>query len=69
MKDDDLMPFGKHKGKAMANVPASWLVWFWESNETAYKGGVMLGVEAQMVMGYLKETGIDWLRKEAKNDR
>ena len=27
MKDTDLMPFGIYKGKAMANVPASYLMW------------------------------------------
>ena len=25
--DNDLMPFGLYKGKAMANVPASYLKW------------------------------------------
>lgn len=27
MKDTDLMPFGKYKGTAMANVPAGYLLW------------------------------------------
>lgn len=27
MKDTDLMPFGKYKGKAMIDVPASYLLW------------------------------------------
>lgn len=31
MKDTDLMPFGKHKGKAMVNVPAQYLLWLWEN--------------------------------------
>lgn len=22
------MPFGKHKGKALANVPTEWLLWY-----------------------------------------
>jgi len=27
MEDTDLMPFGKHKGKEMADVPANYLIW------------------------------------------
>jgi hypothetical protein len=27
MTDEDLMPFGKYKGTAMANVPAGYLLW------------------------------------------
>lgn len=27
LTDKDLMPFGKHKGKAMANVPGKYLLW------------------------------------------
>ena len=25
--DNTLMPFGKHRGKAMANIPAAYLLW------------------------------------------
>ena len=27
MKDDDLMPFGKHKGEKLGDIPASYLLW------------------------------------------
>lgn len=27
LKDDDPMPFGKHRGTAMKDVPASYLLW------------------------------------------
>lgn len=30
-QDNDLMPFGKHKGKALVNVPASYLVHIFEA--------------------------------------
>lgn len=26
--DNTIMPFGKHKGKALANVPTEWLLWY-----------------------------------------
>lgn len=29
LEDDSLMPFGKHKGKMMQDVPASYLHWLW----------------------------------------
>lgn len=28
--DDDLMPFGQHKGKKLANVPAADLLWYYD---------------------------------------
>lgn len=30
--DDSIMPFGKHKGKRMIDVPTDWLIWWY--NET-----------------------------------
>lgn len=27
LTDNDKMPFGKHAGKAMCNVPAAYLIW------------------------------------------
>lgn len=29
--DKTLMPFGKYKGTALANVPATTLLWYWEN--------------------------------------
>lgn len=34
MDDSSLMPFGKHKGEKMANVPASYLLWLYEQGIT-----------------------------------
>jgi len=31
MDDNSLMPFGKYKGQKMANVPASYLMWLYDS--------------------------------------
>jgi uncharacterized protein (DUF3820 family) len=33
MKDDDVMPFGMHKGKKLANVPADYLIWLFENDK------------------------------------
>jgi uncharacterized protein (DUF3820 family) len=33
LKDTDLMPWGKHAGVKMANVPASYLLWLYEEGK------------------------------------
>jgi hypothetical protein len=30
LTDEDLMTFGKHKGERVADVPASYLLWWWD---------------------------------------
>lgn len=36
MKDTDLMPIGKHVGKRMIDVPASYLLWIGEEIEKKF---------------------------------
>lgn len=31
LQDTDLMPFGKHQGEPMSDVPASYLHWLWQN--------------------------------------
>ena len=31
--DESIMPFGKYKDEKMANVPASYLIWLYESGK------------------------------------
>lgn len=33
MTDESIMPFGKHKGKKMADVPADYLLWLYENDK------------------------------------
>lgn len=33
LNDNSPMPFGMHKGKAMANVPDHYLKWLYENNK------------------------------------
>lgn len=48
LTDDTPMPFGvKHRGTKMANVPASYLMWIYESVERDYY--------SQPVINYIKE--------------
>lgn len=46
MKDTDLMPWGIHKGKKMANVPASYLLWLYNNNKCS--GEVKTYIEENM---------------------
>lgn len=34
LTDASPMPFGKHQGKKMEDVPASYLLWLWNENVT-----------------------------------
>ena len=40
MTDESIMPFGKHKGKRMADVPASYLHYLWTNGMSEEKGDV-----------------------------
>lgn len=33
MTDESTMPFGKHKGEKLANVPPDYLLWIFENNK------------------------------------
>lgn len=33
LTDKDPMPWGKYKGQAMINVPASYLMWLWDEGK------------------------------------
>lgn len=33
LKDDDLMPWGDHKGKIMSEVPDRYLLWLYTANK------------------------------------
>lgn len=33
MTDESLMPWGKHKGEKLINIPAEYLIWLLENNK------------------------------------
>ncbi|WP_430811292.1 MULTISPECIES: putative quorum-sensing-regulated virulence factor [unclassified Carboxylicivirga] len=39
LTDNDPMPYGKHQGKPMIDVPASYLMWLWENNKVKKTSG------------------------------
>lgn len=54
--DNYILTFGMHKGKKLANVPASWLVWLHDQNDNP----------GNPLWDYIHEQ-IDDLRVEAKH--
>ena len=57
LEDTDIMPFGKHKGQPMADVPVKYLHWLWhESNR-----------EAKTPVGDYIKRNIDVLKTEDKD--
>ncbi len=37
MNDESIMPSGKHKGKALKDVPAHYLLWLYDNNRCRYE--------------------------------
>lgn len=55
--DESLMPFGQFKGTKLANVPASRLIYLYET-----------GLKPGPLRDYI-EKNLDWLQREAKAQR
>ena len=54
MSDDDLMPFGKHRGERMDAVPAGYLLWLW--NAGLHKDDTRWMNQSQIaVAGYIRK--------------
>lgn len=63
LTDESIMPFGKHKGKEMANVPASYLLWIYDEWTLP---NPRFGFVHQEVKAYI-EVNLDVLKKEVKS--
>lgn len=59
--DETIMPFGKHKGEKLVDVPDDYLLWFWGENKEAYKqqGGSTLGAYQHRLMDYISDSFTD----------
>lgn len=57
LTDESLMPFGEHKDKKMANVPAEYLLWLHEKGST--------GARIYGVLDYVDDN-LEVLRQEIK---
>jgi hypothetical protein len=63
LTDESPMPFGKHEGTPMANVPANYLMWMFNSWGTMKPWGA----EANAVRNYIIEN-LDALKLEMDDD-
>lgn len=64
LTDESLMPFGKHKGEKMANVPASYLLWLYDEYTMP---NPRIGFIHREVLAYIEEN-LDVLREEMKKN-
>ena len=58
MTDESIMPFGRHKGEPMANVPDKYLKWLWHENKVAFNtqmGYQLMKPELREVMEYIED--------------
>jgi uncharacterized protein (DUF3820 family) len=59
MKDTDLIPFGKHKGKMIGSLPAQYLLWLYDELK------VKCSPFAEPILEYL-EDNLQALKMELK---
>lgn len=52
MDDNSVLQFGKHKGKKLANIPASYLLWLYENVDNI---GELATYVKENMQGLLKE--------------
>lgn len=64
LTDESLMPFGKHKGEKMANVPASYLLWLYDEYTMP---NPRFGFIHRDVLAYIEEN-LDVLKEEMKRN-
>lgn len=64
LTDESLIPFGKHKGEKMANVPASYLLWLYDEYTMP---NPRFGFIHRGVLEYIEEN-LDVLREEMKKN-
>jgi len=64
MKDQDAMPFGKHKEKAMANVPDKYLMWLYGQLMIKVESGCNLTDDEAIVLAYIEDFGVENLTED-----
>lgn len=51
-EDDNIMAFGKHKGKLLGEIPDSYIIWMWEN--TDLKESIKEDTEKGSIARYFK---------------
>lgn len=63
LEDDDLIPFGQHKGKRMIDIPANYLLWYKSNGSPGNVKDYCIANEEALLEEYKKEYGKDWVNK------
>jgi len=66
LSDTSPMPFGKHKGTNMANVPAAYLLWLGKALQKLQKEQT-LNANEKLILAYIEDFGFENLKKEVSN--
>ena len=68
LTDKDLITFGKHKGKELQDVPAQWLMWYYNELTTKLNKNVILTPMEKQLHFYIDDN-LDVLKKEIYDER
>ena len=63
LEDDSPMPYSKHKGQPMEDVPVSYLHWLWEEGNVDEKTPVGDYIRRYMDVLKTENTDLIWKRK------
>jgi uncharacterized protein (DUF3820 family) len=63
LTDNSPMPFGKHRGQALINVPASYLIWLYDAQTKRMAAGEVLSLADRTLRTYINNN-LDALRVE-----
>lgn len=63
LDDNDPMPFGEHKGKKMADIPASYLLWYRDNGSPGNVKDYAILNEDTLLEEYTRDHGKDWVNK------
>jgi hypothetical protein len=56
LEDESPMPYGKHKGKTMMEVPPEYLLYIWDVDDGLWLDGPYLGKSAKQVRAYIERS-------------
>lgn len=56
LRDDSPMPWGKHEGKRMIDVPADYLLWLYDNNKAGKKVDMYIFANLQALRKEVEES-------------
>lgn len=60
LTDDSLMPFGKHKGIPMSDVPVGYLHWLWNNGAKNQQTSIAVYIRENLTALKLEDEDLIW---------